>query len=477
MKVMQHALRPLGGALLVCAVVVGCGEPITSTPQRPRAVAPATLSRVGTPTSDRHIFALNGDIPSDFAERIAARGGNVVSVQPEIGLVQTAGLTDADASRLAKGQGLVARDFEGQWVPSANEALFSQSLDAAAESVAAAMDVFSARPPQGAVFLPQQWNMFQIHAPEAWASHTGIPSVRVAILDSGLDPDHLDQRGLIDVAASRAFIASTDTVNHPPAWVDDHYHGTYVGGQVTSNNFGAAGVAPNVTLIAVKVLNQNGSGPIGAAIAGIVHATNVGAQVINMSLGITLPKHDPNANLIKTFMTRAVNYAKSHGALVVSASGNEGRDLQHANAYISLPCEAGVQICVSATAPNNTFASYSNYGTNAISVAAPGGGDPPATWVLGLCSSHTMHPELAPCRITPPLPFGVQYITAAGTSAAAPHVSGLAALLDSQFGGTLNASQLITLIEQNADDLGKPGSDPFFGKGQINVFRTLSSTP
>jgi subtilisin family serine protease len=60
-----------------------------------------------------------------------------------------------------------------------------------------------------------------------------------------------------------------------------------------------------------------------------------------------------------------------------------------------------------------------------------------------------------------------------GTSFAAPHVSGLGALLDSQFGGQLNAAQMITSIQQGADDLGKPGADPFFGKGRINVYNTV----
>jgi len=471
MKVMQQALRPLGGALLVCAVVVGCGEPITSTPQRPRAAALATLSRIGTPVSDRHVFALNGAVPADFAEQVAARGGNVVSVQPEIGAIQTVGLTDADASRLVRGGGVVARDFEGQWVPSASEAMSGQLLDATAEGMTAPTDAFSAQAPQSALFLSFQWNLFQIHAPEAWVSHTGKPGVRVAILDSGLDPTHPDQSGIIDAAASIAFVPST---SGPTSWTDDFYHGTFVGGLVTSNNRFAAAVAPNVTLIAVKVLDKNGNGSVFNSIQGIVHATNVGAQIINMSLGITLPKHDPSANVLKMLMTRAVNYAKSRGVLVVSASGNEGRDLQHANAYSSLPCEAGVQICVSATGPDNSFASYSNYGTNAINVAAPGGDGPFAltNWVLGLCSSRSTNPVIVAlgCSSFP-------FVFATGTSAAAPQVSGLAALLDSQYDGKLSPSQLITMIQQHADDFGKPGADPFFGKGQINVFQTLSSTP
>ena len=469
MKVTCHALRQWGVALLVSAAVAGCSEPVTSSLRRPSVPTAASLARLGISASDRHVFMFNGDIPADFAERITERGGTVLISQPEIGMVQVSGLMDVDAAFLARGRGDVARDYVGQWVPSPDQA------SVAMQSFATPTEPSSAQRPQLALGLSAQWNMFQIHAPEAWNLYTGKPTVRVAILDSGLDPDHLDQRGLIDVAASKAFVAST-SVGSPP-WADDFFHGTYVGGQVTSNNIVLAGVAPDVTLIAVKVLGATGGGDIFTTIAGIVYATNVGAQVINMSLGVTLPKQAPGAQFFHMAMTRAVNYAKSHGVLVVSASGNDGRDLQTANAYISLPCEAGVQLCISATGPGNTFASYSNYGTNAINVAAPGGGETPPQFVFGLCSSKTNFPVLLACK-TPPGVTGTRYISANGTSGAAPHVSGLAALLDSQFGplgGELNASQLLTLIQQNADDLGKPGSDPFFGKGQINVFRTLTT--
>jgi subtilisin family serine protease len=77
-------------------------------------------------------------------------------------------------------------------------------------------------------------------------------------------------------------------------------------------------------------------------------------------------------------------------------------------------------------------------------------------------------------------PFGMvgtNYVFAEGTSAAAPHIAGLGALLDSQYGGTLNGSQILTAIQQNADDLGKPGADPFYGKGRMNTCRTLSNLP
>ena len=468
MKDMLHALRPVGGALLLCAVVAGCSEPITSTPSRSLSPATATSARVAVPMSDQHIIMLRGEAPADLAERVAARGGRLVRILPEIGVAQTSGLTDADAERIVPGAA-VAHDFFGRWVPSPEEMITANAL------LPSALETASLHEPLTADLLALQWNMFQIRAPEAWSrGYNGDLRVRVAILDSGLDPDHQDQRGLIDVASSIAYVSSTDAGG--PDWADDHYHGTYVGGLVTSNNIRVAGVAPDVTLIAVKVLNKDGSGSIIDTILGIIHAANVGAQVINMSLGVDLPKDDKAANVIKMVMNRAINYAHSRGAVVVSASGNLGLDLQHANAFSSLPCEAGVQFCVSATARGNFFATYSNYGTNAIDVSAPGGdGANPLNWVLGLCSSHTMDPSLAGCRIKEGETVGKGYIFAAGTSSAAPHVSGLAALLYSQFGGTVNPSQVMALIEQNATDLGKPGADAFFGKGQIDVFRTLTA--
>lgn len=455
-----RALRRLSSAISVLVLAAACRDAITTTPTE-RAFTP-TLSRTATAAPGRHVFLLNGNIPADFGARVVAAGGTVVSSMANISVVVTEGLTDASASTLA-GKNEVAPDYVARWIPTAEE------MNISTTSLPTQVDVTSAKPPLTAAFLPFQWNMMQIHAPEAWATgRSGIPSVRVAILDTGLDPDHLDQRGLIDMANSFAFIPST---GGPPAWADDNLHGTSVGGIVTSNNFGTAGVAPNVTLVAVKVLDASGSGPFGAIIAGIYYATDVGAQVINMSLGAQFPKNAKGGSTLMAALNRAVNYAHRHGVLVVASAGNEFTDLQHDRNFIEVPCETGVDLCVSATGNGDTHASYSNFGVSAINVAAPGGDGPPgtATWILAPCSSHTMNPAFANCK------DGLHYIIETGTSAAAPHVSGLGAYLDSQFGGKLNASQLITLIEQNADDIGKPGTDPYFGKGRINVFNTITT--
>ena len=126
-------------------------------------------------------------------------------------------------------------------------------------------------------------------------------------------------------------------------------------------------------------------------------------------------------------------------------------------------------MCVASTGPFDTRAIYSHFGRSAIAVAAPGGdrrvtGIPGTSMVLGPCSSHVA---------TFPLSFlcagGSTYVFLQGTSMATPHVAGTAALIDAQHGGALNGSQLRTRLQQSADNLGQPGTDPVFGKGRGNA--------
>jgi subtilisin family serine protease len=406
---------------------------------------------------------MNGNaIPDNFAADVAAAGGTIVRVQSEIGVAVVKGLTDAAANNLARGNGKVERDVMVQWVPTLEDAQAYVAPDAAPP-----ISSQSLGPPQGAAFLPFQWDMFQIHAPEAWTGHTGIPTVRVAIIDTGLDPDHIDAKGLIDVASSVAF---TPSRSGPPAWADDNFHGTHVGGTVTTNNIGTAGVAPNVTLIAIKVLNSAGSGTFADVIAGLIHAANVHANVANLSLGALFPK--AGAGTLVAALNKAVNYANAHGVLVVSAAGNDAADLQHDQNFTEIPCESGTGVCISSTGPGDLLSSFSNFGVSAINVAAPGGefGAAFTHFVLSPCSSRSVMPSLAACKSRN------RYLFAIGTSQATPHVSGLAALLDSQFGGMLNPAQLQTKIQQCSDDIGKAGVDPFFGQGRINAFNTVTGT-
>ena len=475
------ALHRGSARLLVAVLLAACSEPAVGPVRRSVSLAIGS-SRNAVPVSGRHVFLFDAGIPGDFESRVRGKGGRVERADDDVALAVTEDLSDADASIVGKGA-TVVHDFTARWVPTPEELRLSAdalSASITSESVAGT----SLQAPQLAAYLPFQWPLRQIQALDAWnAGFDGNPSVRVAILDSGLDPRHLDQASfvghvpLIDQASSIAFETSKAPVG--PAWGDDFFHGTFVGGIVTSNNVGTAGVVPNVTLIAVKVLTDSGKATFSNVLRGILHAAHVHANIANMSLGAYVQKSDPETKGVIAIFNRVMSYAHRNGVLLVSSSGNENVDLQHTGNVVAVPCEVGVGLCVSATTASDERASYSNYGSNAIDLAAPGGDGPPeraaTQWIIGLCSSLTTLPALAGCTVLDPrLHVGVGYIWATGTSASAPFVSGLAAYLESQPGASTDPSQVIAALKRYADDLGKPGTDPYFGKGRINVLRTLS---
>jgi subtilisin family serine protease len=412
-------------------------------------------------------------VPNDFAARVTAKGGQVQLVQDESKVAITSGLTDVDAAAIATAVGgLVGGDVSARWVPTAEE------MSAGASSDMTATGAFT-QPPLTAAWQPLQWNMQQIHAPEAWAAgKTGSPTVRVAILDTGLDPTHQELFGVVDAAVGANCLTGT-CVHGATNWYDDYFHGTFVGGIVSANNFVTAGVAPNVRLVAVKVLNSQGSGSFSAMLSGIVYAVDVvHARVINMSLGATFKGNTPGLAALQQALASVIDYADAHGTVVVTSAGNEDLNLGNPHPHLSLPCEAGQQICVSATDPRDMIARYSNFGRAAIDVAAPGGDNKHlprgatffealAFLVVSPCSGAT---PTSLCWV-PNTPIHSFYIPADGTSASAPHVAGLAALIASQPGGSaLTAAQIRDRIRSSADDIGNQSK---FGDGRINVARAL----
>lgn len=471
-KRLRHAAPVLASTLMLASCVE---TPVAVVEDRVPTAATRSLGSSDV-LAGRHVLLLNGQRnAAAIAADVAAAGGSIVYAMEEIGVVLTAGLSAADAERIAGAGGRVATDAGAQWVPDPDRI----ALEDASASALAEPGITSIGEPENAVFYRAgfQWNMSRTDTDDAWMRrYNGIPSVRVAILDTGLDPYHQDQAGLIDVVNSRAFIPS---VTGPPAWQDDHYHGTHVGGIVTSNNIGTAGVAPDVTLVAVKVLGATGSGSFGAIIAGIYYSASIGVDVINLSLGAYFPRNGNTALLIAA-LNRAVNYAHAKDVFIAAAAGNAQRDLQHDRNLIQVPCETGVLSCISATGTRDLPAAYTNYGINGINNAAPGGDwtqHPlyPRGMVLSLCTTRSANSWYAACRATTAggVTAGRRYLWAQGTSMAAPHIAGLAAYLDSQHGGTLNGSQILTQIQLNADDLGKPGTDEYYGKGRMNTCRTL----
>jgi subtilisin family serine protease len=443
---MMHKLEVLGVALSAL-MLIGAG----------RAAAEVGDWRM----TDRHVLVFAGEVPGDFASRVAAHGGRMVRQHQGIGVAITRDLSEADMAALA-GSASIARDVRVQMIPSLDE------VDWSIETLAHAAPL--AHDPAGAALFPLQWDMQIIDADDAWdAGFEGRPAVKVAIVDSGIDPFHLDLAGLVDPDASIAFVPA---LTGPPDWVDDNFHGTHVAGIVATNGFGTSGVAPHTTLVAIKVCDFAGGCSVGGLIGGILYAADLGVDVINLSLGVSLLKNVPGERTLIAAFDRAVDYARRRGVLVVSAAGNDAVDLQRARGSVVAPCESGRGLCVAASGPDDLPASYSNFGRSAINLAAPGGdliatGDPATSMVLAPCTTRSALSALAGCAAN------LNYLFVEGTSQGAPHVSGAAALLDAQADGNLRATRLMAALQRTADDLGAPGRDPRYGRGRLNVCKLL----
>ncbi len=306
----------------------------------------------------------------------------------------------------------------------------------------------------------------------------GSPEVTIAILDGGIDYLHLDTQGLVDMTRSVSFIPDPDDIvvgiffPGRELFTDLEFHGTHVASTAASNAIVAAGVTSKTTLMAVKVCNLYGSCPGAAIFQGFLHAVENGADVINMSLGGSYTKKDFPGYV--SVINRLFNYAKNNGVTVVVSAGNADADLDHDANGFKTYCDAPHVICVSATGPtssDNIFfgpfyeidapASYTNYGRSAVSVAAPGGNDGGFVWAA--CTTTSVFYSC---------PGGTYVIGSAGTSMSAPHVSGLAALLVEEYGR--NPGRIKAAIQKGADDLGQRGTDPYYGKGRINIGETVS---
>lgn len=456
--------RSLSVLLLAGAIgAAGC----TDTAVEPTAPqeAPARLSGTGVPARHLVLFA-DTTVPPDFTARIAALGGTV-DFSHASGVAVVAGLSEEAAMQLGAGADVASVKPDAEYRV---DAAFAGDAEMVAEGGS------GASAPSAAGFYPRQWHLRAIGAEKAWeAGRLGSSAVTVAILDTGIDYGHPDLAGRVDLSRSVSFVPADDQLaatyfpgRHPVT--DLRYHGTHVAATVSSNARVAAGVTSGVTLVGVKVLNVNGWGTFAAIIRGVLHAVDSGADVINMSLGGGFSKAG-NGEYVG-YIARIFNEANRRGAVVVVSAGNDALDLdRNGNAYPTY-CDTPNVVCVSATGPtgsagiNGPFqavdapAPYTNYGKSAINVAAPGGAQR-SVWAA--CSQTSL--------IYTVCATGNYGLGLNGTSMAAPHVSGLAALLVERYGR--NPSQIRTRIQQTADDLGEVGTDPYYGKGRINVARAL----
>ena len=475
-------------ALLSIVALDACSD----APTQLAPTTPPSLSRVATRTGEFVILGAGGVLPADLTMSVEAAGGRIVQSFPELGVAVATGSESGFAARADAIIG-VESVTEDMMVDFSDPNMRVVDLDVGAnadpsEEVASTAD--------NDLFYPIQWALPAINAPEAWnAGYTGR-GVRVAILDGGLYDNHQDLRGHVDVAASRSFVAgrafNTDA--------GTFWHGTHVAGIVgaADNTVGGVGVAPNATLIGVKVLH-NGTGSFTAILNGIMYAATptaaggAGAQVINMSLGAFIEDgkiKEDKADLkeLTKALDRAVDYAWNNGVTVIAASGNDATNFDVTKFAVSIPSQSQHVISVGATGPigwalgNREFArlaSYSNWGKAVNDLAAPGGdfalpGNAPCTMpvaggtITTACWVFDMY--LSTARGTS---VNGGYSWAAGTSMASPMAAGVAALIIEKAGGSMSPALVAAELRRGALDLGKPGNDAVYGMGWINAFGSV----
>ena len=234
-----------------------------------------------------------------------------------------------------------------------------------------------------------------IQAPQAWDITMGSPNVIVAVLDSGADFSHPDLQGQL--------VAGHDYVNNDEDPSDDFGHGTHVAGIVaalTNNSTGVASIGAHSKVLVMKVLDSQGIGDYSNIAQAIIDATDHGVRIVNLSLGSTASSQA---------LQDAVQYAWAHNVLLIAAAGNNG------NSTPFYPAAYPEVMAVSMTNWVDSYVSLSNYGSW-IAVAAPGYSIESTDWIGALG----------------------QYASRTGTSAAAPQVAGVAALVLSVNGNLTN---------------------------------------
>lgn len=436
-------------------------------------------------------------LPAGAASLVASAGGTVVRPLPALGAVQASSASPRFAATLlASGQVVAVGSEEPRHLlPRDVENRVAGAPPAAAPPAPPGMD-----PLYGL-----QWDKTRIGAAPtgSYALERGRRSVVVAVLDSGVDPTHPDVAPGLDLARSRSFVPSE------PDLVDRDGHGTWCASAIAApiNGVGMSGVAPNVTILALKVLDGSGNGTFVGIAQALVYAADAHVDVASMSLGAYLDPTTDKADY--ELMRRAVRYARANGVLPVAAAGNDDLDLGDTGRVDELPAELPDVLAVSATGYLDGKAYYSNYG-GTIDLAAPGGDRrfqlPPAPLhgggrVLGAWPAADLDAVDPSLRETDCGPSGcATYAWEQGTSMAAPQVAGVAALVVSRLGTPRlapSATERILLASatphacpdprtvsydvpagilatNTATCQGGTSSNGFYGSGIVNALRAVS---
>jgi len=282
-----------------------------------------------------------------------------------------------------------------------------------------------------------QYSLDRMRVRDAWSLSMGGSGV-VAVLDTGVQPDHPDLSGRV--------LPGYDFVNDDANAADDNGHGTWVAGIIAArpnDGYGIAGISWTDSILPVKIMNGSGTGSTSDLIAGIVWAADNGATVINMSVG-----GFPYSQSVQD----AATYAWNKGVVLVGAAGNNNRE------ETFYPASLNNVISVSATQPQDEFSYWSSYGP-AIDVSAPGSSVLTTNCIASTCphsgwGSHT-------------------YIS--GTSFATPNVAGVVALIRAR-NPSWTPQQVVDQLYATVDDLGYAGWDNRYGRGRVNAYRALGAS-
>lgn len=303
-----------------------------------------------------------------------------------------------------------------------------------------------------------QWGLFQIHAPQAWNVLNSAPSVVVAIIDSGILYTHEDLKGNMwhNPAPTNNDIYGWNAYEDNGNPVDQHGHGTFcagIVGGVGNNDIGITGVAWKVQLMACCCTDAKGNMTDSDVITSLDYAVDHGANILNCSF--STPSYSDA-------IFDSISRAEQQGVIVVTAAGNDGKNLEQTAVYPSCYLLDNI-ITVTATDWNDELASFSNYGPWKVEVAAPG---------VNIYS--TWGGKSASADITGVTGFGNScYGIGQGSSASAPFATGALALMKMHF-PYASYRLLIDKLLNSADKL--PSLEGKVGYGRLNLAKALGVT-
>jgi subtilisin family serine protease len=474
------------------------------------------------PESTYLVVYKNERLPRKYKAKIEAAGGTVAIAYREIGVVtvrtsNTSFEATMEADRKVLGVTFSPTPVDSHGNPAARTA---DPDDDPSDDQRPNIPVADTDP-----FSGLQWDMKQIRAPEAHAVTGGSGEVVVGDIDTGLDYTHPDIAPNVDFEKSVSCVRGVPDQD-PAAWFDRGGHGTHTAGTIAAaaNGIGIVGVAPNVRIAAIKAGNDEGYFFPADVVCAFMWAGRRDIDVTNNSYFadpwlFNCPSH-PEQRIILEAESRAVEFAQDEGVLVVASAGNENIDLPHKTidtispdwppgsettrpvdaTCLDVPAELPGVITVTANGNLGQKSYYSSYGLDVVELVAPGGDrrfqvtpDAPNGRVLStfpIALFDAADPlMLQDCSVSP----CATYAYLQGTSMAAPHITGVAALVFSQH-DDIDPDEVAEILTDTADEVpcpqnpfnpgppfdflanceGSPENNSFFGRGQVNAFAALS---